>query len=83
MDWTEVLAAEAANQRARLASELMASAAYSSTAARVRAFVEQGGRVQGDVLQPPRQARGWEPKRKSRLVVIDFLPAKERSWPAL
>ena len=43
MDWTEVLAAEAENQRARLAAELMASAAYSSTAARVRAFVEQGG----------------------------------------
>ena len=43
MDWTEVLAAEAENRRARLAAELLASAAYTSTAARVQAFVEQGG----------------------------------------
>jgi hypothetical protein len=43
MDWTEVLAAEAENRRARLAAELLASAAYGSTAARVQAFVEQGG----------------------------------------
>ena len=43
MDWTEVLAAEAENKRERLAAELLASAAYGSTAERVRAFVEQGG----------------------------------------
>jgi len=43
MDWTEVLATEAENRRTRLAAELMASAAYSSTAARVKAFVKQGG----------------------------------------
>ena len=43
MDWTDVLAVEAENRRARLAAELLASAAYSSTAARVQAFVEQGG----------------------------------------
>ncbi len=43
MDWTEVLAAEAENPRARLAAELLGSNAYSSTAARARAFVEQGG----------------------------------------
>jgi hypothetical protein len=43
MDWTEVLAAEAENPRARLVAELLASAAYGSTAARVQAFVEQGG----------------------------------------
>jgi hypothetical protein len=43
MDWTEVLAAEAENPRARLAAELLASPAYTSTAARVKAFVEQGG----------------------------------------
>jgi len=43
MDWTEVLAAEAENPRARLAAELLASAAHGSTAARVKAFVEQGG----------------------------------------
>jgi hypothetical protein len=43
MDWTDVLAAEDENRRARLAAELLASAAYGSTAERARAFVEQGG----------------------------------------
>src|SRR4051794_30625044 len=43
MDWTEVLATEAENRRARLVAELLASAAYESTAARVKAFVDQGG----------------------------------------
>jgi hypothetical protein len=43
MDWTEVLASEAENRRARLAAELLASTAHASTAARVQAFVEQGG----------------------------------------
>jgi hypothetical protein len=43
MDWTEVLASEAENRRARLVAELLASAAYGTTVARVRAFVEQGG----------------------------------------
>jgi hypothetical protein len=43
MDWTEVLAAEDENPRARLAAELLVSAAYGNTAARVKAFVEQGG----------------------------------------
>jgi hypothetical protein len=43
MDWTDVLAVESENPRARLAAELLASTAYNSTAARVQAFVEQGG----------------------------------------
>ena len=43
MDWTAVLAVEAENKRERLAAELLASAAHGSTAARVKAFVEQGG----------------------------------------
>ncbi len=43
MDWTEVLAAEAENRRARLVRELLDSAAYASTAERVRAFVEREG----------------------------------------
>ena len=43
MDWTDVLAVEAENPRARLAAELLASTDYNSTAARVKAFVEQGG----------------------------------------
>ena len=43
MDWTAVLAAEDQNPRARLAAELLESTAYDSTAARVAAFVQQGG----------------------------------------
>jgi hypothetical protein len=43
MDWTEVLASEGENPRARLAAELLSSATYATTAARVQAFVEQGG----------------------------------------
>jgi hypothetical protein len=43
MDWTDVLAAEDENRRARLAAELLASDAYASTAERVKAFVKQGG----------------------------------------
>ena len=43
MDWTDVLAVEDENRRARLAAELLASTAYGSTAERVKAFVEQGG----------------------------------------
>jgi hypothetical protein len=43
MDWTEVMAAESENRRARLAAELLASDGYASTAERVKAFVEQGG----------------------------------------
>ena len=43
MDWTEVLAAQEENRRARLAADLLASPAYGSTAERVQAFVEQGG----------------------------------------
>ena len=43
MDWTDVLAAEDENRRGRLAAELLASDAHGSMAARVKAFVEQGG----------------------------------------
>ena len=43
MDWTEVLAAEEENPRSRLVTEILASPAYDSTAARVAAFVQQGG----------------------------------------
>ena len=47
MDWTDVLAVEDENRAARLAAELLASADYGSTAARVKAFVEQGGGCRG------------------------------------
>ena len=43
MDWTDVLAVEAENKRARLAAELLASDAYASTEARVKAFIAQKG----------------------------------------
>jgi hypothetical protein len=43
MDWTEVLAEAPENARARLAAELLASAAYRTTAERVRALRERGG----------------------------------------
>jgi hypothetical protein len=43
MDWTEVLVTEIENKRARLAAELLASDAHGSTAAQIKAFVEQGG----------------------------------------
>jgi hypothetical protein len=43
MDWTEVLAAEAENPRARLAAALLADDAYATTETRARAFVERGG----------------------------------------
>ena len=43
MDWTEVLAVDAENERARLAAEILASEAYPSTMEKVRAFVQQGG----------------------------------------
>jgi hypothetical protein len=43
MDWTEVLAAEDENPRARLAAELLASTDYNSTAERITAFVNKGG----------------------------------------
>jgi hypothetical protein len=55
MDWTEVLAAEAENPRARLAAEFLASDAYGSTAARVRAFVEQGGGCRATFLHDRRK----------------------------
>jgi hypothetical protein len=43
MGWTDVLVDEILNKRQRLAAELMASPVHESTAARARAFIEQGG----------------------------------------
>jgi hypothetical protein len=43
MDWTEGLAEEVENRRARLAAELLASTAYRTTAEKVQAFVRQVG----------------------------------------
>jgi hypothetical protein len=58
LDWTAVLASEAENPRARLAAELLASAAYTSTAARVQAFVEQGGGCRATFFNYRRQLGG-------------------------
>ena len=60
MDWTDVLAVEDENRRARLAAELLASDAYGSTAARVKAFVEQGGGCRATFFNYRTQARGRE-----------------------
>jgi hypothetical protein len=43
MDWTEVLAVDAENVRARLAAEILASSSYRSTGEKIQAFVKQGG----------------------------------------
>jgi hypothetical protein len=58
MDWTEVLAEEAENWRARLAAEILASSTYSNTAARVRAFVEQGGGCRATFFNHRRKLAG-------------------------
>ena len=60
MDWTEVLATEDENPRARLAAELLASATYASTAARVLAFVEQGGGCRATFFNYRRKLGGGE-----------------------
>jgi hypothetical protein len=57
MDWTEVLASEAENPRTRLVAELLASPAYGSTAARVKAFVERGGGCRATFFNHRRRLR--------------------------
>src|SRR3954447_9509596 len=58
MDWTEVLAAEGENRRARLVAELLSSAAYESTAARVKAFIERGGGCRATFFNHKRRLAG-------------------------
>ena len=58
MDWTDVLAVEAENKRARLAAELLASAAYGSTGDRVKAFVAQGGGCRATFFNHKRKLLG-------------------------
>lgn len=43
MDWTEVLALNAENPRARLAAEILGSSSFQRTSHRVEAFVRRGG----------------------------------------
>ena len=73
MDWTEVLAAEDENPRARLAAELLASAAYGSTAARVQAFVEQGGGCRATFFNYRRKLGGGNGTGGTRPVTLELL----------
>ena len=63
MDWTEVLAAQDENKRARLAAGLLASTDYNSTAARVKAFVEQGGGCRATFFNYRRKIGGGKSAR--------------------
>jgi hypothetical protein len=58
MDWTDVLAVEDENRRARLAAELLASDSYGNTAERVKAFVAQGGGCRATFFNYCRKLRG-------------------------
>ncbi len=58
MDWTAVLAEEVENPRARLATEILASPAYDSTAARVTAFAQQGGGCRATFFNYRRRLQG-------------------------
>ena len=63
MDWTAVLAAEDENPRARLATEILASPAYDSTTARVKAFVQQGGGCRATFFNYRRLQGGGAPRK--------------------
>jgi hypothetical protein len=64
MDWTEVLASEDENPRARLAAELLASPAHASTAARVKAFVERQGGCRATFFNYQRRLGGGPPAKQ-------------------
>ena len=92
MDWTDLLAVEAENKRARLAAGLLASDAYGSTAERIEAFKQKAGgcRVPGDVFQLPAE---WEWSRiepaagrvvamvKSELPILNSAPGSMLGLP--
>jgi hypothetical protein len=70
---TEILAAEAEKRRARLAAELLASAAQVSTAERVRAFLEQmadAGQPSSTTAASSAAATGTAMGLESRLYVL-------------
>jgi hypothetical protein len=58
MDWTDVLAAEDENKRARLVAELLESNEYATTAARVQAFVQRGGGCRATFFNHRRRLQG-------------------------
>jgi hypothetical protein len=61
MNWTEVLADETENPRARLAAALLANPAYENTTARVGAFVEEGGGCRATFFNYRRRLLEGEP----------------------
>jgi hypothetical protein len=58
MAWTEVLELEEDNGRARLAAEILASAAYQTTMDKVRAFVQRGGGCRATYFNHVRRLNG-------------------------
>jgi hypothetical protein len=58
MVWTEVLELEEDNDRARLAAEILASDAYQTTMAKVRAFVQRGGGCRATYFNHVRRLNG-------------------------
>ena len=58
MVWTEMLEPEEENGRARLAAEILASAAYQTTMAKVRAFVQRGGGCRATYFNHVRRLNG-------------------------
>jgi hypothetical protein len=58
MDWTAVLVVQEPNPRARIAAQVLADPAYDSTAARVQAFVQQGGGCRATFFNHRRRLQG-------------------------
>lgn len=58
MDWTNVLADEADNPRARLAAELLTNPSYENTSARVKAFIDRGGGCRATFFNHRRRLTG-------------------------
>jgi hypothetical protein len=68
MDWTDVLAVHDENKRARLAAEILSSNVYDSTAARVKAFVDQGGGCRATFFNYCRRIASGSGKDRLKLV---------------
>jgi hypothetical protein len=69
MDWTEVLAEDAENRRARLAAEILASSSYQSTGEKARAFVQQDGGCRATFLLGGGEGRERGDKRESAWMI--------------
>jgi hypothetical protein len=80
MDWTAVLAAEDDNRRARLAAEILESDEYASTAARVAAFVAQGGGCRATFFNYRRLLQSGGPAKQGSYRP-DVYPVRTRHAP--